>query len=136
MTTTEIRVRPVIRHMVTRHTSEERGGSLETLGEFTNEGYAEQVAEALRGAQPKPMQYAAIERRHFDIITNVCYFDVKSEAELFVAHALANGREFRLFLREVTDPVKLAHHEVGMIGGGCPSMLPPELPRRSGAEPI
>lgn len=48
MKTVEIRVRPVVRHMVTRHTAEERGGILETLGEFTNEGYADQVAHALR----------------------------------------------------------------------------------------
>jgi hypothetical protein len=48
MKTTEIRVRPVVRHAVTRFTQEERGASSECMGEFANEQYAEEVAEALK----------------------------------------------------------------------------------------
>jgi hypothetical protein len=58
MSKVEIRVRPVVRHVVTRYTASDPlppgvhtdgpRGSLETLGEFDNERQAEDVAHALR----------------------------------------------------------------------------------------
>lgn len=58
MNITEIRVRPVVRHIVTRYTAPEPfppgvsgdgpRGSVETLGEFDNERQAEEMAHALR----------------------------------------------------------------------------------------
>jgi hypothetical protein len=48
MKTTEIRVRPVIRHAVTRFTQEERAAGSECMGEFASEQYAEEVARALK----------------------------------------------------------------------------------------
>jgi len=45
----EYRVRPVGRYVVTRHTSDENSGSLETLGEFQRQATAEEVASALAG---------------------------------------------------------------------------------------
>lgn len=56
----EIRVRPVIRHVVTRYTQDARGGSSEAVGEYANEQYAEHVAHALR-------YIAAIELPSFDV---------------------------------------------------------------------
>jgi hypothetical protein len=115
----EIRVRPVIRHVVTRYTASEplppiagaerrTSASLETLGEFDNELQAEQVAAALSATLPKTMQYVAVERT-FDALTNALYFDYEEDATQFVARALQQGREFRVFSRVVTDPIALAH---------------------------
>ena len=138
MKNTEIRVRPVIRHSVTRYTRESHpdgmeSGGCESLGEFANEAYAEEVAAALRTQEPKPMQYAAVERNHFDIATYALYFDVEADALAYAEHAKKYGREFRVFSREITDPVKKAHHEMGMISYGFPGgidqvELPPALP--------
>jgi hypothetical protein len=138
MSKVEIRVRPVVRHVVTRYTE---GGPLrdgtnaacsEKLGEFDNERQAEAVAEALRGAIQKPKQYVAIERT-FGVITNARYFDVEADVLAYVEHALTQHREFRVFSREITDPVGLAHHQMGMVSYGFPGgidsvELPPALP--------
>ena len=57
----EIRVRPVVRYLITRHrTGPEPGtGSLETLGEFDSAGYAEDVADILR-QQYAQKEYIAV----------------------------------------------------------------------------
>lgn len=48
MKTTEIRVRPVVRYLVTRFTASPMSdGGSETIGEFDNEGCANEVAKAL-----------------------------------------------------------------------------------------
>jgi hypothetical protein len=135
MSTTEIRVRPVVRHIVTRYEADERGASSSPLGEFTNEEYAEQVAEALRGSIPKPMQYVAVERT-FNELTNAVYFDTEADATAYAEYALSKGREFRVFGREITDPVARARHEAGMASYGFPGgieqvELPEALPRET-----
>jgi hypothetical protein len=125
MSTVEIRVRPVVRHVVTRYSE---GGPLrdgtkaacsEKVGEFDNEQQAERVAEALRDAIPKPKQYIAVERT-FDSMTNAAYFDMEADALAYVAHALTQDREYRVFSRELTDPVAIARHEAGRIDYGFP----------------
>lgn len=116
MKTTEIRVRPVIRHAVTRFTSEDRAASSECVGEFNNEAYAEEVAQALRAAH-KPKQYAIVERG-FDVATRVWYAEDQAEAEAYRAQLQEHfGSEFRIYDREVTDPVAAAR--IGMTPPGC-----------------
>lgn len=98
MTTPEFRVRPVIRHIVTRFTSDpERGASsLETLGEFANEGYAEIVAEALR-ERVAPRKYAIVQRS-FETSVLVYYAADETEAQACKASCEAeHGGEFRIF---------------------------------------
>jgi hypothetical protein len=142
MLKTEIRVRPVVRHVVTRYTEATdahapvaggRSASLITMGEFDNEAQAEQVAEALRATIPKPRLYVAVERNHWDTLAHALYFNTEADAYAYVKHAEAKGREFRVFSQEITDPVKLAHHEMGMVSYGFPGgidqvEMPPELP--------
>jgi hypothetical protein len=143
MSKVEIRVRPVVRHIVTRYTerqplpegqkSDGPRASLETLGEFDSEARAEEMADAVRSAMPKPRQFAAVERNHFDFLTNVIYFDAEEDALAYAEHARSQGREFRVYSREITDPVALAHHEMGMRSYGFPGgiaevKLPPEPP--------
>jgi hypothetical protein len=53
MSKVEIRVRPVVRHVLTRYTESgapdgSKYSGVVTLGEFDNEAYAEQVAHAMR----------------------------------------------------------------------------------------
>lgn len=129
----EIRVRPVIRHVVTRYTQEPTPGtgdrynaSLETLGEFANEEQAERVAEALRSQAPKPMQYVAVERC-WGLASNVLYFDLQQEADAFAAMALEKGREFRVYGREATSALTRARHEMGMVPSPCLPQVPPRI---------
>lgn len=58
MSQVEIRVRPVVRYIVTRFIPQSQGqSSVETLGEFDNEGYAEQVAAALRVEEQEHVRF-------------------------------------------------------------------------------
>lgn len=116
MKTTEIRVRPVIRHAVTRFTADQQGNAAsECLGEFGNESYAEEVAEALRAAH-KPKQYAIVERG-FEVATRVWYAEERAEAEAYRQQLQDHfGSEFRIYDREVTDPVSAARISVTMPG--------------------
>ena len=113
MKTTEIRVRPVIRHAVTRFTSDPaRGaGSSECVAEFSHEEYAEEVAEALRRAH-RPRQYAIVQRS-FDIDVKVYYAESEGEAIHRRDELIAeNGVDFRIYERELTDPVAIAMYNV------------------------
>ncbi len=47
MKTVEFRVRPVTRFVVTRYTRDDDGGDIATLGEFDNEGYANEVVKCM-----------------------------------------------------------------------------------------
>ena len=136
----EIRVRPVVRHVVTRFTEERTSAPgeapaytrhLETLGEFDNEAQAEAVAEALRGQAPKPMQYVCVERG-FECVTNAMYFDCEQDADEFIRLAREQDRDFRKYSREVTDPVHKARLEVegGLRVPGF--HIPPPVPQETG----
>lgn len=114
MKTTEIRVRPVVRHAVTRFSQDERSAGSELVGEFANEGYAEEVAEALRKSH-KPKQYAIVQRS-FDFQVMVTYADYPEVAEALKAELEAeHGQEFRIYERELTDPMAIAR--VGLSDG-------------------
>jgi hypothetical protein len=154
MSKVEIRVRPVIRHVVTRYTAPEPApsgsnpangrSSLETLGEFDNEAQAEEVAKCLQEVylawqarihaenHPKPMQYVAVERG-FECATNAEYFNLEADALAFVEHASKAGREFRVYAREVTDPMSKACLELE-YGVGRPQVprVPPKVPALTG----
>lgn len=108
MSKTEIRVRPVVRHIVTRHTEwGDTGRKTEPVGEFDNEQYAEEIAEALRKAH-KAKQYAIVERS-FEFGAMVAYADHIEVAEAMQRDLQAeHGREFRIYEREVTDPMAIA----------------------------
>jgi hypothetical protein len=140
MKTISYRVTPVTRWNLTlREDDPERGaGSCGSVGEFASSDAAEQVGRALAAQTPgtkfTPMdgetevtpyqQWVAVERG-FKCATNVVYCHGREAAETFAALAQADHqREFRLFSRQVTDPVAAAH--VG-VGGGftVPSMPDP-----------
>jgi len=132
----EIRVRPVVRHIVTRHTERQTlpvgqkyadgpRSSLETLGEFDNEAQAEQMAAALRNALPKPMKYAIVQRS-FDVDVKVYYANEREQAEAYCRELMDHfGVEFRIFARELTDPIAKARAEVTPAGCWQPLGLPP-----------
>jgi hypothetical protein len=132
METTEIRVRPVVRHVVTRYKQAEIGkgpdglprysAGLETLGEFDSEEYAEQVAGAMR-ERFAARQYVAVERG-FEVVANHIYFETAAAAEAFVEKALLEEREFRIYSRVVTDPVAKARIESGWGTESIPDVPP------------
>lgn len=107
MKTTEIRVRPVIRHIVTRYTQEVMPGTeadpryfggLETLGEFDNEAQAEQMAAALR-AQSEPKDFVVVQRT-FDIDAKVYYAYSQEEADQLVKQLYYDtAKEYRVYSR-------------------------------------
>ncbi len=113
MSNQEFRVRPVIRHAVTEYTPGFYQGdrSSETaksalIGEFPNEQMAEKVREALE-FQAAPRAYLMV-KRTFDLDTQAQHADSLVQAEAFVADRLANGEEWRVFERVLTDPVAIA----------------------------
>lgn len=107
MSHVEIRVRPVVRSVVTRYASDGRGASLETLGEFDNEAYAEIVAEALRDRNA-PRQYALIQRT-FEPGAKVFYAEHEGVATVMKDELeREHGCEFQIFERLMTDPVAVA----------------------------
>jgi HEAT repeat protein len=84
MTTPEFRVRPVIRHVVTRYSTDDRGASLETLGEFNHEEYADIVAEALR-ERAAPREYVIVRQKLGEIAADVMYAYSEAEVEVRLA---------------------------------------------------
>ena len=123
MSQVEIRVRPVIRHVVTRYRSEGRYASSETLGEFDSEQYAEEVAATMRAALPKPKQYAIVERG-FDVGAKVYYAEEREQAEAYRVQLQEHfGKEFRIYEREVTDPIALGRLAATPAGQWAPLTL-------------
>jgi hypothetical protein len=106
MSTVEIRVRPVVRHIVTRYTKGDSysPASLETLGEFDNEAQAQEMAAALKAGLPKPMQYAVVERT-FELQAKVVYANSIGEAEALKDQLeyAPPCREYRIFARDISD---------------------------------
>jgi hypothetical protein len=111
MSQPEFRVRPVIRHVVTRYSSEVMGNgpdgeprysaSLETLGEFNNEGYAEIVVEALK-ARVAPLEYVIVQQRPGEIEARVmyAYSDAEVQTRLAEMEATPDGPRCQVFSRE------------------------------------
>jgi len=115
MTTPEFRVRPVIRHIVTRF-SEERTSphdappeytrKLETLGEFDSEGYADIVAEALR-ERAAPREYVIVRQKLGEIAADVMYAYSEAEVEVRLAEmATPDAPQCHVYsrLRNMTVP--------------------------------
>lgn len=102
----EFRVRPVIRHVVTRYTpsySPEpgclNGPSLETLGEFDSDGYAEIVAEALR-ERVAPREFVIVEQVLGAMQARVTYAYSEEEAAARMATEEAvEGKTYRVYSR-------------------------------------
>jgi hypothetical protein len=103
----EIRVRPVIRHVVTRF-SEERTSALdeppaykrqlETLGEFDSEGYAEIVAEAL-AEKAAPREYVVVQDTIGEVMAKVYYAYDERDVANRLAEMGADGTTYRVFSR-------------------------------------
>lgn len=104
MKTTEIRVRPVVRHSVTRYTREVHGTSHEVVGEFDNEQYAQQVAEAM-SQQSAPRVYVIVEDTLGVIDARVYYATDDQEArERQALCEMETGKTFRIYSRLVDRP--------------------------------
>jgi hypothetical protein len=111
MSTVEIRVRPVIRHIVTRYTPSQplpsvvagierrTDAMLETLGEFDNEDQAEMVAAALR-AKATQHAYAIVQETMGEIGAHVYYAYDEAEAAQRKADLEADGTQtYRIYSR-------------------------------------
>lgn len=100
MSKPEFRVRPVIRHIVTRYSPPADGNaSLETLGEFNHEDYAEIVAEALR-ARVAPMEYVIVRSKLGEIAADVMYAYSEAEVEVRLAEmAVPDGPPCHVYSR-------------------------------------
>jgi hypothetical protein len=113
MKTTEIRVRPVVRHVVTRFTSEHdehtrfagfAGGGCETLGEFDSEQYADVVADALRMASAARV-YVIVQETLGEEIAIVHYAGSEEEAaSRKTSLEERTGKSFRIYSR-VREPL-------------------------------
>jgi hypothetical protein len=144
----EYRVRAVERFVVTHYEREERRASCSNMGEFPNRESADRVARALHErdvpstyvtiegekswAQPAPCkpqseeptyyQYVIVERG-FDINTKAWYARFEREALQHKAQLERHyGREFRIFARELTDPVAIARRKVEVDTGEYPML--------------
>jgi hypothetical protein len=101
----EFRVRPVIRHVVTRYTPSHspepgviNGPSLETLGEFDSEGYAEIVKEAL-DEMAAPREYVIVESTLGEKMASVTYAYSEEEALKRMAEEAADGKAYKVYSR-------------------------------------
>lgn len=104
----------MIRHVVTKYippvpNSGEANGS-SPLGEFANEEQAEAVRAAFEFLHA-PRAYLMV-KRTFELETLAQHADTQEEADAFVAAKLAEGEEWRVFERILTDPVAKAMHSV------------------------
>jgi hypothetical protein len=100
MRNVEIRVRPVIRHVVTSYEgdpSSQQGGS-RTLGEFDNEGYAEEIADALR-KKAAPREFVMVQDTVGEVMAEVFYAYSETEVDAFLASDKAQGKSFKVFSR-------------------------------------
>jgi hypothetical protein len=109
MSTVEFRVRPVIRHVVTRFTQRAplpegqqyaAGGGVETLGEFDSEGYADIVAEALR-ERVAPREYVVVQQTLGEVQAAVYYATGEDDLAHAQCQAAAEnpGQSFRVYSR-------------------------------------
>lgn len=99
MKTTEIRVRPVIRHAVTRYMSEpETGcGGSELLAEFSHEAYAEEVAQALK-EQSAQRDYVLVQETVGEIMAKVYYAYSEEDARAKLS-GMPDSESYKVFSR-------------------------------------
>lgn len=108
MSQSEFRVRPVIRHIVTRYTREAplpegvmpeaRKQGLETLGEFGNEEYAEQIRAALQ-EQAAPKEYVMVKHLPGEAVASVHYAYSLDEATAFMLVRASQNEDWKVFSR-------------------------------------
>lgn len=99
MKTTDIRVRPVIRHAVTRFTQDGRSAGSEMIGEFANEAYAEEVAQVLTEKACR-REYVIVEQTMGELTARVTFAYSEEEANSQLASEEAvTGKTFRVFSR-------------------------------------
>lgn len=101
MKTVGIRVRPVIRHVVTKWESdpENGAGGSSPMGEFDHESYADEVAEALRDKYA-PRVYAIVEETIGEVQARVWYAYSPEEAQMRADQAVAEtGKSYRIYSR-------------------------------------
>jgi hypothetical protein len=98
MSTPEFRVRPVVRHVVTRYVPPNANvaSGVETLGEFDSEGYAEIVREAL-AERVAPREFVLVEQSPGEMRPIVFYAYGEDEVERVKAQHPETG--FRVFNR-------------------------------------
>lgn len=102
----EVRVRPVIRHVVTRFTNGTTSdgmsyGSCETLGEFDSENYAEVVAGAMR-EKAAEREYVIVESTLGEVQAMVWHAQDEKEAVMRQHQAQQEtGKTFRVYSRIV-----------------------------------
>lgn len=102
METTEIRVRPVIRHAITRFVAGQHAdgmsyGSSECLGEFSHESYAEEVAQAMR-EKVAMREYALVEETPGTMNPAVFYAYSEEEVARFLAEP-KDGKGWKVYSR-------------------------------------
>lgn len=106
MSTPEFRVRPVIRHVVTRYTPPDspEPASVETLAEFDSEGYAEIVKEAL-AEKVAPREFVIVESTMGEPMARVTYAYSEDEAIQRMAESQAmEGKTYRVYSR-IKEPM-------------------------------
>lgn len=104
MNEVEIRVRPVVRYVVTRYAQESMGNGpdgkvryaarSETLGEFDSERYANEVADTMR---PRERVFAVVERSLTPECRVFYAYDPGEAAGMATALSEKYGVEFRIF---------------------------------------
>ena len=101
MKTTEIRVRPVVRHIVTSFTNdpETRIASCGQVGEFDNEQKAEEVAQALKDKYA-PRCYVIVEETLGELSARVMYaYSEEEVATRKAAIEAETGKSFKVYSR-------------------------------------
>lgn len=109
MSNEEFRVRPVIRHVVTKYAPSPpntAGMGSSQVGEFASEEQAEAVREAFEFLYA-PRQFLMV-KRSLELETLAQHAETQEEADAFVAEKLLMGEEWRVFSRIITDPIAKA----------------------------
>jgi hypothetical protein len=89
------------------------------VGEFASEEQAEAVRDAFEFLHA-PRAYLMV-KRTFDLDTQAQHADSQEEADAFVAAKLAEGEEWRVFSRVLTDPVAKALYLVRPAASAVPA---------------
>lgn len=117
MQTTELRVRPVIRHAITRyvterHTNGRQSGMSQLMCEVGSEDFAEEIKEALE-LKDAPRKYVLVERT-FKPEARVYYAEWPDQARQHkeVLEKFYPDSEFQIFACLIEDPIELARRKV------------------------
>jgi hypothetical protein len=99
MKTTEIRVRPVIRHVVTTFTPQSCGdGGSRAIGEFDSEAHAEEVAQALKEMHA-PREYVMVQETPGLETPKVFYAYSEEEVAKFMIEPRTDDHGYKVYSR-------------------------------------